>query len=382
MDHRQTYYDILEVTPSADMAEIKSAYRRLARKYHPDINPGNPIAESKFKQVGEAYAVLSEPEKRQAYDLSFGIRRKTSTDKNTQAQSTSTREPASGGRAKNAKAPPPPRTKTSAGSSTKQTSADAGDGKNAGFKDMFDSLFRKDERADGNTAASSGPEPSAVRDAQRAYSAANKAASSKPVRGEDVTVETVISRNESQQGIVKTVSVQHTEACKRCSATGKVNGLPCSVCHGDKQLVTVRKIDVRIPAGVKAGSKVRVAKEGGRGLQGGEPGDLFLLIKIEEEQALKIDGLTVTCDVPITIPEAVLGAEIDVPTLHGKVKMVIPALTNSGTVFRLKGQGVKLNNNTGDQFVTVYIVSPKSLSAREKELYQELARVSTDAPRK
>jgi molecular chaperone DnaJ len=151
--------------------------------------------------------------------------------------------------------------------------------------------------------------------------------------------------------------------------------LICTVCQGEKQTVMLRKIDVRVPPGVKNGSKVRVAKEGGQGTNGGEPGDLFMVICLVETRQLKVDGLTVSCEIAVSIPEAVLGAEIEVPTLHGKVKMIVPPQTSSGTQFRLKGQGASLNGSTGDQYVTIQIVSPKTLSDRERELYEELKRI-------
>jgi molecular chaperone DnaJ len=376
VDQKRSYYQLLELESSADSAKIKAAYRRLARKYHPDINPGNPQSEAMFKRIGEAYAVLSDPQKRAVYDQSQGLNRsgRPGANRKTETQTSAGSRTHSQGNEKTSRTKPPPRSKTTS-TGAQGRAASAGDVQGAKFREMFDALFKKAEKP------SEAPPPS-----RQTYtpppSSAEKGPASKPKRGEDVTVEAFISREEAESGVVKTVNVQHTELCKRCSGTGKVNGVLCTVCHGDKQLVTLRKIDVRVPAGVKGGSKVRVAKEGGRGLFGGDPGDLFLVIRIEEEQSLKIEGLTVSCEVPISITEAVLGAEIEVPTIHGKVKMVIPPQTSSGRVFRLKGQGVTLNGNSGDQYVTVQIVAPKNLSSRERELYQELSRIQKDSPRK
>ncbi len=371
MEQKRSYYELLGIDPYADTDKIKAAYRRLARQLHPDINPGNKEAEHKFKQVGEAYSVLSDPQKRLAYDKTLGILKnvhsKTAqkTDHNTTSTRAASQERASSQKSKN----PPPRSRSTASSSEKgQPYVDIS---GTAFKDMFDSLFRKDPKS---------YEASTPKTPPPAQTSA-KSAAQNAVRGEDVVIEAIISKEESQNGVIKTVNVQHSETCKRCSGTGKVNSVPCPACNGEKQLVTLRKIDVRIPVGVKAGSKVRVAKEGGRGLNGGDPGDLFLIIRIEEDQLLKVDGLTVTCELPISMIEAVLGAEIDVPTLHGKVKMVIPPQTSSGVVFRLKGQGVTAGGSSGDQFVTVKIIAPKTLSAREKELYEELAKLQKDSPR-
>ncbi len=364
MDPKRNYYEILEVAASADADQIKASYRRLARKYHPDINPDNPQAEALFKQIGEAYAVLSDREKRQQYDISLGVL------KNRQAEAS---KPEPKKRPKT-ESPPPARKPEpkAARNKSPQTSESPGekDSTPAGFKEMFDALFRKEKPAADNTAKEKTTRPDA------------RASTSKSARGEDIHIDMVITREEAGNGTVKTVNVQHTEVCKRCSATGRLNGVACPVCHGEKQLITLRKIDVRVPAGIKAGSKIRVAKEGGRGKGGGEPGDLFLNVKLAEDQALKIDGLTVTCDLPITVTEAVLGAEVDVPTLHGKVKMTIPPQTSSGKVFKLKGQGVTLNGATGDQYVTVQIIAPGKLSPRERALYEELAQLCKDNPRK
>lgn len=373
MDRKPNYYDLLGIQQTANADEVKAAYRRLAREYHPDIHPNKQEAEARFKQIGEAYTVLSNPQKRSTYDLSLGIKKQRAASQQGSVKEApkAKTNPGSAQKARREDSPKKP-----ASSETKSTpppkSASTVDTQGTKFKEMFDTLFRKPEPQEKpNNTSQQKPPPSA----------SQKPQGEQPLRGEDITVDMLISREDAQTGMVKTVQVQHTEGCRRCSATGKVNGVPCSVCHGEKQIVTVRKIDVRVPAGVKAGSKVRVAKEGGRGIAGGESGDLFLVVKIEEDQFLKIDGLNVSCDLPVSIVEAVLGAEIDVPTIHGKVKMVIPPQTNSGRVFRLKGQGVTLNGATGDQYVTVQIVAPKTLSAKERELYEQLSKLSTDSPR-
>lgn len=376
MEKGQSYYQILGVDSSADADAIKAAYRDLARKFHPDIHPNKAVAEQRFKQIGEAYNILSDPQKKATYDIAHGFLKptkpsvKTPPKKDTPENKNTTPKTAASSD-KNIRKKPPPRTKVNSGQGQSTAHVDLS---GTGFKDMFDSLFRK---GDTKKEAPKRPKPPPQQTVPPPPKPNTQSQTSKEKaqRGEDITVDMMISRDEAQEGIIKSVQVHHTELCRRCSGTGKVNGIICSICQGEKQILTVRKIDVRIPAGVKGGSKVRVAKEGKRGAAGGEPGDLFLLVKIEEEQFLKIDGMNVSCELPITITQAVLGTELDVSTIHGKVKMVIPPLTNSGMTFRLKGQGVTLNGITGDQFVTVQIMTPKTLSSREKELYEELARM-------
>lgn len=374
MERNQSYYELLEVEPFAESGKIKAAFRRLARKHHPDMNPGRPESETLFKRISEAYAVLSDPQKRAAYDRALGLTRKESPAdagaQASQAQRSSAAKPASGGPAKRERGQ-----KASPGTRGDGREQNVGmpphiENPGAGFKEMFDTLFRKAPM-----------KSDALADSAVRGSTDGNSANKRPVRGEDITVEMPIAREEANSGVTRTVNVQHTELCRRCSGTGRVNSLSCPVCNGEKQLVAVRRIEVRVPAGVKEGSKVRVSKEGGRGSFGGEPGDLFLVVRIEQDQRLKIDGATVSCELPISITEAVLGAEVEVPTLHGAVKMTIPPLTSSGKVFRLKKQGVSLNGSTGDQLVTVQIVSPKALSNRERELYEELARLQKDSLR-
>jgi molecular chaperone DnaJ len=180
---------------------------------------------------------------------------------------------------------------------------------------------------------------------------------------------------------VRTVNIQHAEKCRRCSATGKINGLPCPLCHGNKQHVTERRVEVKLPAGLKTGAKVRIAQDGEPGMAGGEPGDLFLTVRLAKHPALKIEGMHVLCDIPVTIPEAVLGATIEVPTLHGNLQMTLPPLTGSGAVLRLKGQGVSLHGTVGDQLVTVRIVAPSRLSPEERSHYEALALLYKGSPR-
>jgi molecular chaperone DnaJ len=391
----KNYYRVLDVQDFADPEAIKAAYRQLARKFHPDLNGGNAEAEERFKEINEAYDILGNPDKRLPYDNTLRLvlnKPNASPPKGVPPQYKEA-----------AKHKSKPQGKAS--SSTKE-----GPSSTSSINDLFESFKRGFQPNDKPSSSSGGtstgqqqarqeksppppppPKASPNSQGQNPHQQARQnpppkpkpapqdhrtANNEKPKRGEDVTVEALITPTEAESGVVKTVNVQHSELCKKCAGTGRLNGLLCSTCQGEKVLVRLKKLDVRIPGGVKQGSKVRIAREGGRGVNGGEPGDLFLQIKISLDSALKIEGLNVYCDVIISVTDAVLGVDLDVPTLSGKVKMAIPPLTSSGKVFRLKEQGVKNGNSRGDQFVTVQIQAPSKVSPREKELYLELSRLA------
>lgn len=369
MDKLKNYYQVLEVDLFADSETVKASFRKLARQYHPDLNSGNKAAEEKFKSLNEAYDVLSDPDKRAPYDDALKRILKIIPPPSKKEK------------------PPPSKATAASGSATRPGTAKQEGGEGSSSNIPISELFQNFKKNFQNTASQTPPKPEQKSGGNQSTNKADTAGRSdgnkvfrteKAKRGDDVTVEAFITPLEAEQGVVKTVNVQHNEICRRCSGTGRVNGLLCSGCNGEKIVVRLKKIDVRIPMGVKHNSKVRIAREGGRGSGGEENGDLFLLIRISVDPSLRIDGLNVYCDLPLQIPEAILGAEIEVPTLTGKVKMTIPPLTSSGKVFRLKEQGVQNGLNKGDQFVTVHIVSPESLLPREKELYQELSRIRTD----
>ncbi len=357
----KNYYQVLGVAPFSDPETVKAAFRKLARQYHPDLNAGNRAAEEKFKEINEAYEVLGNPEKRALYDASL--------------------QALQPGAAK----PPPGKAKSSASEKAKKPSGKPGkpeDSKATSPKDakaasgtpineLFETFLKK------GFTPQDGPKGKEGGVFRKQAAPGDK---EKPKRGEDVVVKTAISPLEAEEGVVKTVNVQHNEICRRCAGTGKVSGAVCPTCHGEKVMVRLKKIDVRIPAGVKNGSRVRVAREGGRGTGGAENGDLFLQIEIALDPSLRIEGLDVHGEMPISVTDAVLGGEIEVPTLGGPVKMTLPPGTASGKVFRLKERGVANGAMRGDHYVTVMIVPPENLSAREKELYQELARLRPEKP--
>lgn len=352
----KNYYKILDIEAFSDTESVKSAFRKLARQYHPDLNPGDLTVEEKFKAINEAYEILGTPEKKAFYDESLRVVLKNPQQQQPGAGQAAYKEVNKNQQAKPQQQAPPPK-KPEPPPKASSTP----------INELFETFIKKgfhNTNTEKNDSQSAG------------FGAKNKTkAAEKSVRGQDVTVETLISPMEAQEGVVKTVNVQHNELCRRCSGTGKVSGKVCTACHGEKIMTRLKKIDVRIPAGVKTGSKVRVAAEGGRGEAGGEHGDLFLQIQIQVDASLRIEGLDVYGDLEVTVVDAVLGADIQVPTLNGKVKMTIPPLTSSGKVFRLKEQGVSNGATKGDHFVTVRLVAPEQLSQREKELYQELAKL-------
>lgn len=381
----KNYYLILGVESFADADAVRSAFRKLARQHHPDLNAGNAQAEERFKEINEAYEILSNPDKRAMHDASLRAMKGNTAGNPAEGKAAYSKQ---GDQTPKGKASPPPaadkkaRAESGSGSSTKAAPSSSSTGKqeanksepgkdkgsNTSINDLFESFLKKGFQEKSAKAANA---------AEGVFSAKKDSGkkSETPQRGEDVQVKAAITPQEAMDGVVKTVNVQHNEICRRCSGTGKVNGLVCTACSGEKILVRLKKIDVRIPAGVKNGSRVRVAKEGGRGYGGAENGDLFLQIEISVDAGLRIEGLDVYGDAAIALTDAVLGCEIEVSTLHGPMKMTVPPGTQPGKVFRLKERGVQSGLTQGDHYVTVSVVVPEALSARERELYQELARL-------
>jgi molecular chaperone DnaJ len=341
------YYQVLGVNPKVTQKEIKAAYRALARKYHPDVNPGNKLSESKFKEIGEAYSILVDENKRRQYDIIKGIQRDPVPN-----QSQSARKQADTAYSKqketNQKATPEEDQKTF----------------NDVFSDFFNGVFKKDNETVSKTK-------------KQTEQAAN------PKRGDDITADISVSVIEAHNGTVRKVNVLHTDTCGQCKGKRYVNGAPCIICGGQGEVTTHKAINVKIPPNVKEGAKIRISNEGNKGQMGGENGDLFLLVHIQKHSLFTFENINVLCEIPITPSEAALGTEINVPTIDGHISMKIPPETQSGQKFRLIGQGIldAQLNKKGDQFVTVNIEIPKNLSEKEKQLYQELARIRKFNPR-
>ncbi len=354
--NKQDYYEVLGINKSASDNEIKKAYRVLAKKYHPDINPEDKAAEAKFKDINEAYEVLSDPQKRAKYDQ-YGH---AGVDPN----------------------------------------GFGGFGGFGGFEDfggigdIFETFFGNigfggtSRRKDGTQ------------------------------KGADLKTYVEISFEEAAFGVEKELSINRLEMCEQCQGTGAkkgtqpvtcsnckgsgqvqhhqntpfgqfVNVKTCDNCHGEGKVITnpcskcqgrgkynkSKKIKVNIPAGIDDEQIISLRGEGNPGNKGGVPGDLYIVISVKPHLIFNRDGFNVVCEIPITFTQAALGSEIEIPTLDGKVKFSIPEGTQTGTLFKLKNKGIQnlRGNGRGDQYVKINIEVPKSLTDKQKELLKEFA---------
>jgi molecular chaperone DnaJ len=359
------YYRILGVERKATAAEIKKAYRKLARKYHPDLNPGDKTAEAKFKEIQEAYSVLSDPKKRSQYDQLGFVGEQ-----------------------------PPPGTGPRPYSSGFEGFDFSGSGTSS-FSDFFEGIFG------GAARASPVGEPERGEDLHYAMKigfedAINgfqtriqltrmvvcpqcqgrgyiQASASRPCPSCGGT-----GRVQMQRGFMK-----FSTACPACQGTGRSRGEECRSCHGSGLVQKTELITVKIPSGVDSGSKVRVPGKGNAGRNGAPPGDLFISIDVASHSLFRREGANIYLKLPITVPEATLGAKIEVPTLYGKRTIKIPPGTKSGQKFRLKEMGAPVPGRRlrGDQFVEVSIVPPSFEDQRIRELMKELEKLSGENPR-
>lgn len=336
---KKDYYQVLGVNRSATGDEIKTAYRKLARQFHPDLNPGDKAAEEGFKELQEAYDVLSDEEKRKLYDQ-YG--------ENWKAV-----QQGAGG------APPPPGWEGARAGSGAQTGGfdfsgfDFG-GAAGGFD--FDELFGRAGRG-GRARRSS--------------------------RGQDVEAEIELTLEEANQGGRRTLQLQAAETCPTCQGTGLKDNRVCPTCGGAGEVLKPKTIEVNIPAGVRDGSTVRLAGQGGAGMNGAPPGDLYLHIRLRPHPVFTVrGGDDLEVELPIAPWEAALGSRVEVPTIDGQVEMTIPAGAQTGQRLRLKGQGLKKRKGgRGDEYVRLKIVVPKEISDEEHRLYEELKQISRFNPR-
>ena len=372
---KQDYYELLGVPRKASVKEIRGAYRKLARKYHPDLNPGDKSAEEKFKQIQEAYDVLSDAKKRQMYDQ-FGFN-----------------APGPGG------GPPPG---AGYGGSPEDVHFDfsgfdfGGGGAEGGtsFRDLFSQFFRGANAAQ----AQQEREP-----------------------GTDLEYQIDITFAEAMRGTVKKLSFTRLDVCNVCHGTGAAPGdeKVCPTCHGSGQVTQVsgkmrfqiscsrcggtghlrticrncggegrvsrmETLDVRIPPGAKTGSRVRVAGRGNAGTHGGPPGDLYIVMNVAPHPFFERRGDDLYTVVPVTVAEASLGAKVEVPTIDGRAQVRIPPGTNSGKKLRLREKGapsVRQPGKRGDQIIEVQIVVPKPEDERVRNLLKELSKVDQQDPR-
>lgn len=368
------YYKILGVNHTATDKEIKSAYRSLARKYHPDVNQGDTESELMFKEVSEAYSVLSDEKQRYMIDLALGF--KINDTPQARKPFRPSVPPNSNPAEKNKKAGPKKTTQ-------KQKDSGIADA----FSTLFDNIIKNAEASGTTSRPKTSPKfstdpPKPDEDAVTYTDTARRARPSRSQRGEDITLDIYLVKDEAVNGTIKTINIVHTDPCKKCRATGIFAGSKCYQCEGKGEKSIHKKLDVKIPAGIKQGSKVRIAKEGNSGPNEGDRGDLYLIIKLYNPSHFEFDGTNVLSEVTLAPHEAVLGAEIQVLTIDGFVKMKIPPATQVGQKFRLVGQGLPdKNSQRGNHFVRIAIEVPSKISDKEKDLYEQIAKITKFNPR-
>lgn len=341
------YYKTLGVDRTADDKAIKTAYRRLARKHHPDVNKGNA---ERFKEINEAYAVLSDPEKRKRYDT-------LGPDWERYAQAgAGARSPFEGHR--------------HGGAGPFGQEGDPG-----GFSDFFRTIF-------GDLGGfRAGPRGGAT-EFEFGDLGDLGAGVGTIGRGSDVEASIELTLEEAFHGAKKAISLELDEPCPQCGGSGNVNRRPCPRCRGGGWTKAARKLEVKIPAGVDTGSRVRMAAEGAGGGSDDRAarGDLYLRVTVAPHPRFERRGDDLHADLPVPVTVAALGGEVSVPTLKGQVSMKIPPETSSGKTFRLPGYGMPhlKGGGAGDQFVKVQIAIPTGLGPREKALYQELQKLRAE----
>jgi molecular chaperone DnaJ len=355
--NKRDYYEVLGVSRSSSEQDLKKAYRRLAHQYHPDKNQTDPTAEEKFKEAAEAYAVLSDAEQRQRYDR-FGH----------------------------------------AGVSTSAASAAWGAPGFSGIEDILGDLF-----GFGDVFATAG------------RSGSRRSASQ---RGADLRYDLEISLEQAALGMTAQLRIPKRETCETCTGSGAAPGTqpevcrtcqgagqvrfqqgffsvsrtcsacrgsgqvissPCQTCRGSGRVEHEKSIEVKIPAGVETGSRLRLQAEGESGTYGGPAGDLYVVIHVGEHEQFERQGNNLYSAVPITFAQAALGAEVPVQTLNGNESLKIPAGTQTGTVFRVRGQGMPVlgGRGKGDLFVSVSVITPTSLTREQRKLLEQLAKIET-----
>ena len=326
------YYNLLGVKRDATEQQIKSAYRKLARKHHPDVNPGDKSAEAKFKEINEAHEVLSDKGKRKKYDQ-FG-------DQWQHADQF-----------------------TNAGGQQRQQNAyrDFGQGggqggaQNVRFEEGdLESLF-------GNLFGGARSGTSGRQTRQR--------------QGRDIEQPVEVTLEEAYQGANRILNFESQQACPTCGGTGRIAKMACSACRGSGTLAGMKQIEVKIPPGVTDGSRVRIAGKGEQGSAGASSGDLYLVISVKPHHLFERKGDDLYVDVPVPLTLAMLGGETQVPTLKGKLALKIPPETQNGRVFRLAGQGMPhlRGSSRGDLLAKVKAVLPTELSHEEKKLFEQLS---------
>lgn len=324
------FYDALGLSRSASDKEIRSAYRKLARRYHPDVTPGDRAAEARFKEITAAYEVLSDPEKRRKYDK-YGDRWEYAD----QIEEAQRRHGPFGGRSSAAN-----------GGTWSFESGGMGD-----FGSIFENLFRRERGGPRGAPASR--------------------------RGQDVETPVEVTLEEAFRGTTRVVRLQQPETCATCGGSGEVAGAVCHTCGGLGQVSKEQRLEVNVPAGVKTGSRVRIAGKGRPGINGGPSGDLYLVVTVQPHPRFERKGDDLYVDVPVPATDAVLGGEVTLETIDGRVALRIPELTQNGRQIRLQGKGMPAlgGGKRGDMFARVQVKLPERLTAEEREAWETLRRL-------
>jgi len=357
------YYETLGVPRTASEKEIRSAYRKLARQHHPDLNPGDKTAEERFKDINEAHEVLTDPDKRKLYDR-FGEDWQRYRDAGFTGDEQFT---APGGRAGRGGATFDPnefsRWYSSQGGGQDYTFYTTNEDDNS-HSDFFETLFGA-RRSPFDRFGGFGSGFSSTR-----------TRTPRPQRGEDAEVPVEISFNEAFRGTTRQIQLQVSETCPTCDGTGEVRSQMCPTCDGTGLVRRTKTLEVNIPPGISSGKRVRMAGQGGPGLHGGPPGDVNLVVTVRPDPRFEREGDNLKTEVDVPVTTAVLGGEVEVQTPTGRVALRIPPETQSGRSFRLRGQGMpKLRGRSderGDLLARARIVTPTGLTDRERQLYEEL----------
>jgi DnaJ-class molecular chaperone len=362
------YYETLGVPRTATEKVIRSAYRKLARQYHPDLNPGNKESEERFKEINEAHEVLTDADKRKLYDR-FGEDWQRYRDAGFTGDEQFTQPGAAGARRGGASFDPNDFSRwfssQDEGGGYTFYSTDEGDNTHS---DFFETLFgSRGSPFDRFGGFGGGFASTQTRGRTRAPRAQ---------RGEDITAPVEISFDEAFRGTTRQLQMQVPETCPTCGGTGEVRGQECPTCDGTGVVQRTKTLEVSIPAGIDTGKRVRMAGQGGPGLNGGPPGDVSLLITVRPDPRFEREGDNLRTEVDVPVTTAVLGGEVEVQTPTGRVALKVPAETQSGRSFRLRGKGMpKLRGpkgERGDLIARARIQIPRHLTDRERQLYEEL----------
>lgn len=337
------YYDVLGVKKDASDEEIKKAYRKLARKFHPDVNKNDKTAEARFKEVSEAYAVLGDKEKRAQYDrvgkeaFDFGSGGGAQWG-GPGAWKVDFDLFGGGGGAR--------RTRR-----TGRRSPESGD-----VRDIFSDLF-------GGGGVGAGGFGQQAR------------------RGTDVEAQTTLDFRDAVEGTTIALTMQRQTECSRCGGLGHSGDSVCPACGGSGVVVKPETVKVKIPAGISDGQKIRMAGKGSPGANGGKPGDLLLRVNVRSHSFFERRGNDIHVELPVTVGEAIRGGEVEVPTIHGPVRARIPAGTEAGQTFRITGKGVASAKKTGDHYYRVRVVVPTGLDENQQKAVETLEQAYEKNPR-